>query len=123
LESKFWTAEDIELGEDLGHFEAMTGKEKSHICQLICYSLLCAQKLSMGLPFRFCNDIQSPEARCFFGFQQMQENIHLELWGLMLENLTSDLADLRSDTLEMMETCIFIVYCSIIILSAHCLGR
>jgi ribonucleoside-diphosphate reductase subunit M2 len=53
---------------------------------------------AQGLVFRFCDEIQAPEARCFFGFQQMQENIHSELFAIMIEHFTCGQEEMCQDT-------------------------
>src|SRR5581483_5150165 len=34
---------------------------------------------------RFSNEVQIPEARCFYGFQIMIENIHSEMYSLLID--------------------------------------
>ncbi|KAI8892532.1 ferritin-like superfamily [Globomyces pollinis-pini] len=100
MESKFWTAEEIELHEDIQGFNNATGKYRSHIVQ-IC-TLLCINQnlIELPIPFIFSNEIQLAEARCFFGFQGMQQNVHSELFTLILERLLVDQDEYREDTIE-----------------------
>lgn len=102
MESKFWTAEDIELSDDLEGFHSLTGKARSNIIELLSWSFLSIY-LAQGLTFRFSDEIQVPEARCFVGFQQMQENIHTELFSLMLDHLTQDQQEMREDTANLLQ--------------------
>ncbi|KAJ3315849.1 Ribonucleotide-diphosphate reductase (RNR), small subunit [Boothiomyces sp. JEL0838] len=100
-EAKFWTAEEIDLHDDLQGYQALEGKTKAHIIQLL--SLLCTvdSMYDAAIPSKFSNEIQIPEARCFFGFQIMQQNIHAETVSLLLDMLTVDQEEYRTDTLEL----------------------
>ncbi|KAI9008245.1 ferritin-like superfamily [Gaertneriomyces semiglobifer] len=87
-ESKFWAAEDIDLSDDGSNWENLPGKERAFIAHAI--GLLCANDNLIGesIDSRFNDEIQAPEARCFFGFQMMQKNIHLELFTVMIDLFT-----------------------------------
>ncbi|KAJ3271308.1 Ribonucleoside-diphosphate reductase subunit M2 B [Terramyces sp. JEL0728] len=100
-EAKFWTAEEVDLHDDLQGFQALEGKAKAHVIQLL--SLLCTvgSTYDAAIPSKFSNEIQIPEARCFFGFQIMQQNIHAETVSLLLDMLTVDQEEYRTDTLEL----------------------
>ena len=41
----------------------------------------------------FCNEVQIPEARCFYGFQVAMENIHSETYSLLIDTLIKDTAE------------------------------
>jgi ribonucleotide reductase beta subunit family protein with ferritin-like domain len=43
-----------------------------------------------NLAQRFCTEIQVPEARCFYGFQMMMENIHSETYSILIDTLVQD---------------------------------
>ncbi len=68
------------------------GKEKS-----FCASLVALYAVNDGivgnLVAKISDDIQAPEARCFFGFMGMQRNIHDELFMVILDLFTSDYSD------------------------------
>ncbi|KAJ3333336.1 hypothetical protein HDU91_002947, partial [Kappamyces sp. JEL0680] len=91
--------EDIELSDDKADFaDSLDGKARSHIT-----SLLAILYLAQGTNFEICNGlnekIQLPEARCFIGFQSMQQNVHAELLALMLDHLTEQ--EVREDTVKL----------------------
>lgn len=103
IESRFWTAEDIELGEDVAEFnEALNGKARSHIIQILCF-LYQAQETTVNICNNFSHEIQIPEARCFIGFQNMQQNVHSELVSLLLDQVADQ--ELREDTAALITTC------------------
>lgn len=43
-----------------------------------------------NLAARFLKEIQIPEARCFYGFQMMMENIHSETYSQLIDTYISD---------------------------------
>lgn len=43
-----------------------------------------------NLAQRFTTEVQVPEARCFYGFQMMMENIHSETYSLLIDTYISD---------------------------------
>ncbi len=43
-----------------------------------------------NLAMNFCNQVQIPEARCFYGFQMMIENIHSEVYSLLIDTYIRD---------------------------------
>jgi ribonucleoside-diphosphate reductase subunit M2 len=100
-EAKFWTAEDIDINSDVEGFNSLSGKAKSHLVQLLCF--YCVD--TVDLTSVFSKEIQVAEARCFFGYQTMQQNIHLEAIMLSLEALTLGQDEYRNDTLQLISEC------------------
>jgi len=43
-----------------------------------------------NLASQFTNEVQIPEARCFYGFQMMMENIHSETYSLLIDTYIND---------------------------------
>ncbi|KAJ3277930.1 Ribonucleoside-diphosphate reductase subunit M2, partial [Borealophlyctis nickersoniae] len=84
-EARFWSAEEIELSDDSEGWDVLPGKERAFITHAI--SLIAANDHLMGacVVSKFSDEIQIPEARCFYGFQIMQRNIHAELFTVLLE--------------------------------------
>jgi ribonucleoside-diphosphate reductase subunit M2 len=102
LESRFWTAEDVELGNDGTGFESLHGKAKSHLLQ--CLALLTMDLQDQPqLASRLAEIITVPEARCFYGFQMMQSNVHAELISVLMECLASE--EYRHDTIDIVSKC------------------
>lgn len=85
-------------------WEQLPGKEKSFICSSV--AILSANDCWMEtvLVAKLSDDIQIPEARCFFGFMIMQRNIHSELFTVMLDMFTDGFSD-RDAILESCKNC------------------
>ncbi|KAJ3415380.1 Ribonucleoside-diphosphate reductase subunit M2 [Chytridiales sp. JEL 0842] len=89
-EARFWSAEEIELSEDVDGWETLSGKEKAAIRHAII--VFSTNDMLEGEPIisKLSDEIQIPEARCFFGFQLMQKNIHAELFNLLVDLFHGD---------------------------------
>ena len=75
-EASFWTAEEVDLGEDTKHWNSLNDNERHFISYVLAFFASSDGIVLENLGVRFMNDIQIPEARCFYGFQIMMENIH-----------------------------------------------
>ena len=99
LESKFWTAEEVELSQDVIDYQDLQGKSKSFVTEILAAYFLSETFHNPLISNRFQEKIQIAEARCFLGFQQMQGYIYAELFGLELDHLTSQ--EFREDTVTL----------------------
>jgi ribonucleoside-diphosphate reductase subunit M2 len=89
-EASFWTAEEVDLGEDTKHWISLNDNERHFISYVLAFFASSDGIVLENLGVRFMNDIQIPEARCFYGFQIMMENIHNELYSLLIDNYIKD---------------------------------
>ncbi|XP_056161687.1 ribonucleoside-diphosphate reductase small chain A-like [Syzygium oleosum] len=89
-EASFWTAEEVDLSQDLQHWEALTGSEKHFVSHVLAFFAASDGIVLENLAARFLNDVQAPEARAFYGFQIAMENIHSEMYSLLLETYIKD---------------------------------
>lgn len=89
-ESAFWTAEEVDLGEDMKDFNTLTSNEKHFILHIVAFFAGADGIVNENLVMNFCNEVQYPEARSFYGFQIMMENIHSETYSLLLDTYIQD---------------------------------
>ncbi|KAK3440892.1 hypothetical protein EUGRSUZ_B01150 [Eucalyptus grandis] len=89
-EASFWTAEEVDLSQDLQHWEALTSSEKHFISHVLAFFAASDGIVLENLAARFLNDVQAPEARAFYGFQIAMENVHSEMYSLLLETYIKD---------------------------------
>jgi len=89
-EASFWTAEEVDLSEDTQHWEALTGDEKHFITHVLAFFAASDGIVLENLAGRFMKEVQVPEARAFYGFQIAIENIHSEMYSLLLETYVKD---------------------------------
>ena len=86
----FWTAEEIDLVPDLTDWEKLNKGEKHFISHVLSFFAASDGIVGENLSMRFYNDVQIPEARCFYGFQIAMENIHSEMYGLLIDTYIKD---------------------------------
>ena len=90
-EASFWTAEEIDLADDHKHWEKLTANEKFFVTHVLSFFAASDGIVNENLAMNFCNEIQSSEARCFYGFQIAIENIHSEVYSLLIDTYVKDL--------------------------------
>ncbi len=88
--ASFWTAEEIDLYQDLDDWAKLTEDEKHYISHILAFFSASDGIVNENLAMRFYNEVQIPEARCFYGFQIAIENIHAETYGLLIDTYIKD---------------------------------
>lgn len=91
--ASFWTTEEIDLYQDLDDWNKLNSDEKHFIKHVLAFFSASDGIVNENLAMRFYNEIQIPEARCFYGFQIAMENIHAETYGLLIDTLIKDSAE------------------------------
>ncbi|KAK4123984.1 putative ribonucleotide reductase small subunit RnrA [Parathielavia appendiculata] len=85
-EASFWTAEEIDLSKDLHDWNnKLNDDEKYFISHILAFFAASDGIVNENLVERFSGEVQIPEARCFYGFQIMMENIHSETYSLLID--------------------------------------
>ena len=85
-EASFWTAEEIDLSKDLHDWDNKMNKDERHfISHVLAFFASADGIVNENLLERFSNEVQVAEARCFYGFQIMIENIHAEVYSLLID--------------------------------------
>ncbi|KAI3398466.1 hypothetical protein diail_9147 [Diaporthe ilicicola] len=85
-EASFWTAEEIDLSKDMHDWSnRLTDDEKFFISHILAFFAASDGIVNENLVERFSSEVQIPEARCFYGFQIMMENIHSETYSLLID--------------------------------------
>jgi ribonucleoside-diphosphate reductase beta chain len=85
-EASFWTAEEIDLSPDLYDWEHRLNEDEKHfIKHVLAFFAASDGIVNENLAVNFMNEVQYPEARCFYGFQIMIENIHSETYSLLID--------------------------------------
>ncbi|KAJ7541105.1 hypothetical protein O6H91_10G046300 [Diphasiastrum complanatum] len=89
-EASFWTAEEVDLSQDYKHWENLSDNEKHFVSHVLAFFAASDGIVLENLAVRFMKEIQIPEARAFYGFQIAIENIHSEMYSLLLETYIKD---------------------------------
>src|SRR3990167_4036643 len=102
-EASFWTAEEIDLSHDQKDWERMNDNERHFVKHVLAFFSASDGIVNENLAVNFIREVQIPEARCFYGFQIMMENIHSETYSLLIDTYIKDAAE-KDKLFHAMET-------------------
>ncbi len=89
-EASFWTAEEIDLQQDLSDWENLNENERYFIKNVLAFFAASDGIVNENLAENFINEVQYPEAKFFYGFQIAMENIHSETYSLLIDTYVKD---------------------------------
>jgi ribonucleoside-diphosphate reductase beta chain len=90
-EACFWTAEEIDLSQDTSDWENKLNKDEQHfIKHILAFFAASDGIVNENLAMNFVNEVQYTEAKMFYGFQIMMENIHSETYSLLIDTYIKD---------------------------------
>jgi len=92
-EASFWTAEEVDLANDDVDWDKLTSNEQHFIKHILAFFAASDGIVNENLIERFSGEVQIPEARFFYGFQIMIENIHSEMYSLLLDKYVTNPAE------------------------------
>ena len=93
-EASFWTAEEIDLHQDLTDWSTkLNDDEKFFIKHILAFFAASDGIVNENLAENFVNEVQYSEAKFFYGFQIMMENIHSETYSLLIDTYVKDDAE------------------------------
>lgn len=85
-----WTPEEIDFSIDKKEWETLSPNEKYFIEHILAFFSNSDSIVLENLLVNLCSQITIPEARCFYTFQAMMENVHSEVYSLLIDNFISD---------------------------------
>ncbi|MFT4848519.1 MAG: ribonucleoside-diphosphate reductase beta chain [Sediminicola sp.] len=90
-EASFWTAEEIDLHQDLTDWSTkLNADERYFIKHILAFFAASDGIVNENLAENFVNEVQYSEAKFFYGFQIMMENIHSETYSLLIDTYVKD---------------------------------
>jgi ribonucleoside-diphosphate reductase beta chain len=89
-EGSFWTAEELDLSKDRKDWETLSSNEQHFIKHILAFFAASDGIVNENLAMNFMKEVQWPEARCFYGFQIAMENIHSEVYSLLIDTYIKD---------------------------------
>ncbi|GJN94199.1 hypothetical protein Rhopal_007273-T1 [Rhodotorula paludigena] len=103
-QASFWTAEEMDISKDLWDWEGrLNEKERHFVSHVLAFFAASDGIVNENLVERFSAEVQIAEARCFYGFQIMMENIHSEVYSLLIDTYVRD-PDEREHLFNAIET-------------------
>jgi len=91
--SCFWRTEEIDLSKDYDDWISLDDNERHFLSYILAFFAGSDGIVLENLGKRFIEDVQIPEARCFYGFQLAMENIHSETYSLLIDTYIKDLKE------------------------------
>jgi ribonucleoside-diphosphate reductase beta chain len=90
-EACFWTAEEIDLAQDISDWENKLNADEQHFVKHVLAFFAASDGIvNENIAMNFVNAVQYTEAKFFYGFQIMMENIHSETYSLLIDTYIKD---------------------------------
>ena len=86
----FWRAEEVDLSKDYLHWQTLNKDEKHFVSMILAFFAASDGIVLENLGVRFMSEVQLSEARAFYGFQIAMENIHSQMYSLLIETYIQD---------------------------------
>ncbi len=95
--ASFWTVEEVDLVQDVQDWRHVLTKDEKHfIKHVLAFFAASDGIVNENLLQNFSHEVQWPAARCFYGFQIMIENVHSEMYSLLLQTLVREPAEFHT---------------------------
>ena len=89
-EASFWTAEEIDLSQDMKDWNELNDSERHFISHVLAFFAASDGIVNENLAENFVSEVQYTEAKFFYGFQIAMENIHSETYSLLIDTYVKD---------------------------------
>ena len=86
----FWRVEEVDLSKDRDHWAQLTENEKKFVSMILAFFASSDGIVLENLALRFMQEVSYPEARAFYGFQIAMENVHSEMYSILIDTYISD---------------------------------
>ena len=86
----FWTAEEIDLAQDFTDWEKLSEGEQHFVKHVLAFFAASDGIVNENLAENFVSEVQYTEAKFFYGFQIMMENVHSETYSLLIDTYIKD---------------------------------
>lgn len=81
----FWRREEIDLSKDMASWKTLNDNEQYFIKMILAFFAASDGIVLENLGTRFMGEVQLAEARAFYGFQIAMENIHSEVYSVLID--------------------------------------
>jgi len=89
-QAAFWTAEEVDLTNDIRDWENLSDNERFFVKNVLSFFAASDGIVNENLAENFYREVQYPEAKFFYGFQLMMENIHSLMYSLLIDTYVSN---------------------------------
>tara|TARA_B100000780_G_C21124191_1_gene455735 strand:+ start:1013 stop:1981 length:969 start_codon:yes stop_codon:yes gene_type:complete len=88
----FWTPEEVQLTKDKNDWEKLSDNERYFIENVLAFFAGSDGIVIENLGKRFMDDIEIPEVRAFYSYQMFIENVHSEMYSLLIDTYIDDIS-------------------------------
>jgi len=81
----FWRVEEVDLSKDMVHWNQLDANEQHFISMVLAFFASSDGIVLENLALRFMSEVHTSEARAFYGFQIAMENIHSEMYSVLID--------------------------------------
>jgi ribonucleoside-diphosphate reductase beta chain len=92
-QNSFWTVEEVDLATDIQDWGKLTPGERHFITHVLSFFAASDGIVNENLLMNFAVEVTIPEARCFYGFQIAIENVHSEMYSILIDTLVKDITE------------------------------
>ena len=89
-QGSFWTVEEIDFSQDINDWNKLSDNEQHFIKTILAFFAASDGIVFENVNCNFAKEIQIPEARSFYGYQEYNEQIHSETYSLLIEKYIQD---------------------------------
>lgn len=88
--ASFWTVAEVDLTHDVQDWMNLTENERTFIKHVLAFFSSSDTIVNINLAERFLNDVDLLEAKYFYTFQMAIENVHSEMYSLLIDTYIKD---------------------------------
>ena len=99
----FWTVEEVDLSKDLQDWDKLNDNEKHFVKMVLAFFAASDGIVFENLNINFAQEVELSEAKAFYSYQGFNENIHSEMYSLLIEKYITDQTE-KQETLNAIET-------------------
>ena len=88
--ASFWTVEEVDLTQDKEDWKCLSDNERQFIKNILSFFAISDGIVNANLLMNFANEVTDSASQCFYGFQIAIENIHAEMYSLLIEAYEED---------------------------------
>lgn len=89
--ASYWVVEEVDMTNDANDWEKLTKNEKYFLCNILAFFSNADSLVNKNLALNFSNEVTINEARCFYSAQSLMENVHAEMYGLLIDTYIKDI--------------------------------
>jgi ribonucleotide reductase beta subunit family protein with ferritin-like domain len=88
-----WTAEEIDLSSDMTDWEGLSDNERHFIKHILAFFAASDGIVFENISVNFAREVQYPEARSFYAYQEHNEMVHGETYSKLIDRYVIDIAE------------------------------